>query len=55
MVRVAANVHHVQDIIAGLVIAAVAAGVGLGLQALLDLRGRRREDADPETPAQVPS
>ncbi|MEP6648603.1 MAG: phosphatase PAP2 family protein [Lapillicoccus sp.] len=53
LARVAANVHHVQDIVAALVIAAVAVGVGLGLQALLD-RGRRGRDvADPETPARA--
>lgn len=53
LARVAANVHHVQDIIAALAIAAAAGGVGLGLQTFLDRRHRGREDADPETPAQV--
>lgn len=55
LARVAANVHHVQDIVAGLVIAVVAVGGGLGIQGLLDRRQRGRRNADPKTPSRVPS
>ena len=41
LARVAANVHHLQDIVAALVIAAVAVGAGLGVQMLTGLPSYR--------------
>jgi membrane-associated phospholipid phosphatase len=55
LARVAANVHHLQDIVAALAIAVVAVGVALALQAVLDRRRHLRRDPDPDTPAQVRS
>jgi undecaprenyl-diphosphatase len=55
LARVAANVHHVQDIMAGLDIAVVAVGVALGFQSLLDRRQRGPGDSEPDRPAQVRS
>lgn len=51
--RVAAHVHHVQDIVAGLLIGAAAAAIALVLVALLSSRLAARRGSEQPTPERV--